>query len=270
MLPIESDEMAKLLEELNVMKNALAQLLEEREFMIVYDAVRIEADYMKKIGHEEFAIYRLDIKLKKLKRKIEIIKSLIRRKEPIDLAKIDAQIEEEFSKEKQETHERQEHMEYLEEEETKEKLSKAKSMTLKELYYKLAKKLHPDINPNVTEKELALWHRVQTAYNNADIEEMILLYEIYEKTLGLETELNTKEEILKRIEKIRGLIKDTLAQIADMKQNFPFNVEQQLNDEDWLFSKKAVNRELKRQLNEEYSIAQDLLRMMLSSVGMIY
>lgn len=270
MLPIETDEIKKLLEELNAMKNVLAQLLEEKEYMIVYESLRIEADYMNKIGHEEYQIYQFDLKLKRLNRKIEIIRELISAKQPIDMIKIDAQIESEFAQEKKENSKREDRICFLSEEENKAKLSKEKTKTLKEMYYQFAKKLHPDINPNITENELALWHKVQEAYINGDIEQMSLLYEIYEKELEHEIIFDQKEDIQKRIEKIRDMIMQTLEQIAEIKQSFPFTFEEKLKDNDWLFGKAAVNRELMRQLKEEYSIGQDTLRMMLSSVGILY
>lgn len=270
MLPIETDEMKKLLEELNAMKNVLAKLLEEKEYMAVYESLRLEAEYMNKIGHAEYEIYQLDLKLKQLNRKIEIVRELILNKQPIDMEKIDAQIELEFAQDKNENKKREDQMCFLSEEENRAKLSKEKTKTLKEIYYLLAKRLHPDINPSITESELALWHKVQAAYVNRDIEEMNLLYEIYEKTLGMEMLPDQKEDIEKHIEKIREMIRQTLEQIADIKQSFPFTFEEKLKDDDWLFGKAAVNRELMRQLKEEYSIGQNTLRVMLNSVGIMY
>ncbi|MFA0815223.1 MAG: J domain-containing protein [Anaerofustis sp.] len=271
MLPINTDQFAELIKELNAMKNALAQLLAEKEYMLVYDTVRLEAEYMEKVGHLEYTIFHLDLKLKKLLRKIEIVRSKIAGNEPINLKMIDEQIEREFSQEKKEESKRSDHMCFVEEENKKQKkLSKENQKTLKEMYYKLAKKLHPDINPDITEQELALWHRVQRAYENRDLEEMTMLYEMYEQVLELESELTEREEIVKRIEKIRELIKQTLADIAAIKTTFPFTFEEKLRDEDWLFGKNAINNQLYRQLKQEYGIHYEQLRMMLSSVGILY
>lgn len=270
-LPMNTDQFAELMKELNAMKNALAQLLAEKEYMLVYDTVRLEAEYMEKVGHLEYTIFHLDLKLKKLLRKIEIVRSKIAGNEAIDLKQIDAQIEWEFSKSKEEDKKRSEHMCFVEEENKKQKkLSKENQKTLKEMYYKLAKKLHPDINPDITEQELALWHRVQRAYENRDLEEMTMLYEMYEQVLELESELTEREEIVKRIEKIRELIHLTLADIAAIKTTFPFTFEEKLKDDDWLFGKNAINNQLHRQLKEEYSMNYELLRTMLASVGILY
>ncbi len=271
MLPMNTDQLAELLKELGAMKNALAQLLAEKEYMLIYDTVRLESEYMEKVGHLEYTIFHLDLKLKKLLRKIEIVRSKIAGNEPIDLSIIDAQIEREFAEDKKEDKKRSDHMSFVEEEDKKQKkLSKEHAKTLKEMYYKLAKKLHPDINPDITEQELALWHRVQRAYENRDLEEMTMLYEMYEQVLELESELTQREEIIKRIEKIRVLMTQTLADIAAIKTTFPFTFEQKLKDEDWLFAKNAINHQLHRQLKEEYGSQYELLRTMLSSVGILY
>lgn len=271
MLPIESDQISKLLEELNELTNQLAKLLADKEFLLVDELVSLEAEYMNKVGHLEFEVFRFDTKLKKLNRKIEIVREKIANDEPIDLKKIDEQIEKEFSQEKEEEQKYDERMEYITEEEEKEaNLSEEAAKSLKEMYYLLAKKLHPDINPNVTEKEIAIWHRVQTAYENKDIEEMTMLFELYEEMLDIEIDLTKKEEIEKRIEKIRALIQQTLMQLAEIQAQFPFTHKQDLKDPDWVFSKTAVNKELLRQLKEEYNMGTELLRVMLSSVGIKY
>ena len=66
------------------------------------------------------------------------------------------------------------------------------------------------------------------------------------------------------------MIKEVLAQIAEMKQSFPFNIEMELQDDDWLFSKAAMNKNSKDSLMRNIHSGQDMLRMMLSSVGIMY
>jgi hypothetical protein len=269
MLPIEADETSKLLEELKVMKNNLAQLLEERDHLIFFETDRLAAEYMEKIGHLEYAVFQLDVKLKKLKRKIENVRMKIEKGEPIDLAAIDRQIEAEFSHAHKQEKQYRDRMEYIEEEKQAHHLSEENAKTLKEMYYALVKKLHPDLNPDLTEAQLALWHRVQKAYEEKDLEEMTKLFELYDDMLDILPEQTDREEIRKRIERTKQLIHQTLEQITEIRSAFPFTFEQELKDEYWLFEKTAVNRELQRQLTEEYALSQKLLQMMLTDVGIV-
>ena len=49
----------------------------------------------------------------------------------------------------------------------------------KELYRKIVKKLHPDMNPDVTEHELELFHRATKAYEEGDIMTLQAIYECF-------------------------------------------------------------------------------------------
>jgi hypothetical protein len=51
-----------------------------------------------------------------------------------------------------------------------ERTTKAQSQTLKELYRKLARRLHPDNGRTITPRETELWHKTQTAYEHGQIE----------------------------------------------------------------------------------------------------
>lgn len=266
MEPTDAQEIAKLYIELRERKNALARLLEAKESMLRYEAVRLEADYMNKVGNEENEIAELELKLNRAHRKIEIIRDLIENKEKIDIETIDAQIDLEFLL-NEEDRKFAENMYDLSGGTMQEDFPEEKINRFKEMYHDFAKNLHPDINPNLTESELNLWHKVQDVYRNRDIEEMETLYELYQKTFDTEEDL--KKDIQNRIEKIRDLTHKTFVKIADIEQSFPFTFEEQLNDDEWLLDKTALNQKIKKQLMEDYSFTQHLLNMMLKSAGII-
>ncbi len=258
MEPSNAQELAKLYAELKTRKDALARLMETKALMLGYDAVRLKADYMNKVGNEENEIAELELKLKRAGRKIEIIRDLMEHKQKVDMETIDAQIYLEFLL-NEEDQKFAENIYVLFEEKIQEDPSEENR--LKEMYYDFAKNLHPDINPDLAESELNLWHKVQSAYQNKDIEEMEALYELYRTTFDMEEDL--KQDIQKRIEKIRNLTHQTFMKIANIEQSFPFTIEEHLNDDEWLFDKIEFNQKMKKQLLEDYSFTQYLLSMML-------
>lgn len=262
MEPTNAQELAKLYAELKTRKDALARLMQTKELMLGYEAVRLKADYMNKVGNEENEIAELELKLKRAARKIEIIRDLMEHKQKVDMETIDAQIDLEFLL-NEEDQKFAENIYVLFEEKNQEDPSDENR--LKEMYYDFAKNLHPDINSDLAESKLSLWHKVQNAYQNRDIEEMEALYELYQTTFDTEEDL--KQDIQKRIEKIRDLTHQTFMKIADIEQSFPFIYEEQLHDDKWLFDKMTFNQELKKQLSDDYSFTQYLLSMLLKGAG---
>ena len=264
--PNEPEELAKLNEELDARENALAQLLEQKEFMLDYELFRLEADYMYKVGNEEYEISQIESVLKRNKQKIKLIREQIENKEPVDMEKINAQIEWIFALDDQEGLKKEKW--YLSDDEERPTISDENFKKLKGMYYNFAKRLHPDLNHNLTQRELNIWHRVQSAYEKRSIDEMNLLYALYEKTLGIQKALTQKDDIQKRIDKIHDLMHQTFAQIAGIEQSFPFTFEEHLSDEQWIKDKAEINQRIKNQLIEEYSITYELISILLNSVGM--
>jgi len=256
MEPSEAIELARLLEELDTRKNALTKLLDQKDFMLVYEAVRLEVIYMNKVGNQEYETALLASKLKRIRKKIAIIRELKENKEAVDLQKIDAQIEWFFAQDAADEHTESESVLFTED----------KFKYFKEIYYRFAKKLHPDLNPSVNEDALNLWHRVRNAYENKDAEEMELLYELYENTPEIKKELVTIEIISQRIDKMKDLTHYAFKRIADIEKSFPFTVEELIRDEDWIAEKIEVSKELRRQLEEQYTAAQNELSVLLKMV----
>lgn len=53
----------------------------------------------------------------------------------------------------------------------------AESREFRQLYLRLVKRLHPDINPGLGDRERLFWRRVQEAYSAGDIEELRSLWQ---------------------------------------------------------------------------------------------
>ena len=95
---------------------------------------------------------------------------------------------------------------------------------IKELYRRIVKILHPDVNPDITEHEKDLLNKANLAYRDGDLE---ALETIYDEICGEEgPEIPESEEgiaeLLSRIEKLKTKIAELRKEIDEIKESFPY------------------------------------------------
>lgn len=128
-----------------------------------------------------------------------------------------------------------------------------RSGELRKLYRELAKQLHPDVNNNLTQEQIQLWHLVKEAYENGDLEKLKAMKLVYEKELSATSQAVkalTPEELTLRLQVLKEGIKVLQEQILHIKSQFPFTVEQQIKDEEWVAAETAKLQEELKQLND--------------------
>jgi regulator of replication initiation timing len=121
-------------------------------------------------------------------------------------------------------------------------ISEEETQKLKEIFRVLCKRLHPDLNPNQTEEEKELFIKVKAAYDLHRLGELqdILLYlddSNKEKLL-----LISSIEKAERIKHLENQIISLKSKIDQLKQNFPFSIEELILDEDYIVRKKEELR----------------------------
>lgn len=107
------------------------------------------------------------------------------------------------------------------------------SQKIKEIYRRIVKKLHPDINPDITEYEKELFYATQEAYKNGNLERLEEIYaEIMDSNEFQSTEnpeddvkqlRELKERLLKKLHDIEEEIKIT-------KTSFPYSAKAMLEN----------------------------------------
>ena len=105
------------------------------------------------------------------------------------------------------------------------------SSSLKELYRKLAKDLHPDFHPHLSEREKDLWHSVQNAYKSGNLEKLETLNALFHVSSGrpdLETSLGKLKELFADL---KLGIKAIQREIRDSRK-----------EPSWNFLKKLANK----------------------------
>ena len=112
----------------------------------------------------------------------------------------------------------------------------------KELFRKIVKKLHPDINPDITEHEKELFDKAVKAYKDGDL---ATLQEIYDEVFGGDsTVFNEKElsydELTALRDKLKGRIQELSQEIQNIKSAFPYREKDFLDDAEAVANRRTA------------------------------
>jgi len=136
-------------------------------------------------------------------------------------------------------------------------MSQEESKQLQSLYRELVKTLHPDVNENQTEKYKLLWNQTQQAYLNGDIEELKTIKLLLDNTnndsddnfqvngtihpsLSTDTTYKTLiEKLDKNIQLVKEKIFNIMEYVKKIKNEFPFTIEDKIEDEKWVNKKNS-------------------------------
>lgn len=128
----------------------------------------------------------------------------------------------------------------------------------KSLYRKIIKKLHPDVNPDITEHEKELFYKAVRAYQEGDV---VTLQEIYDEIFSAqetpEKELSM-EELATLREKLKKNIRSLQAEIAAIKRTFPYTIKAYLDDAEAV---KQKREELETLISQNEKTLERLTRM---------
>lgn len=225
-------EQTKLEDEYHILKDQYVQYLTDREILLQCGKPQLEALYMVKIGERQYELMQLQLEVKQLKRNIELSIIQLNHNQTIDWIKIEKQVQSEFKAEKERILQEANRIEQanflLANLETTENTAELRS-----LYRRLAKILHPDLNPNINQQQIELWYAVQDAYQLGNLTALRSLEIITIDIADKEVILNNSF-LLSKIELMRKGIQKLLDEIEYIKQQFPFSIEKQLNDDLWV------------------------------------
>ncbi len=180
-----------LAQEVESAQNALLTRIEQLDTMRYVEAPKLRNEYMVKIGTTEDEVLNAELDAKMLQRKLELIQIKCNRREPIDMAEIDQQIEAE----------RQALLVQAETDDAASQrlpqLTEEQQAELQELYHKIVEGFHPQVHPNLTDTEKALYEKAVDAYRNRNLAALKLIDEILFKdgiAFALKTTLSVVEE----------------------------------------------------------------------------
>lgn len=239
--------------EVTSLKDQISQLIFQYDNLMSHVGPEIERQYVLEFGIFEYELYNLELKIDKLKRKLQLIQIEINHGNSIDLDKIEKILDEEFEEYEKQVQAQIDEIKSLEEN-TPEKLSESDTKKLKKLYRMLVKKLHPDLNPNQTFFELNLFYRAVYCFEHGDLKGLESVAAILPENAGEETT---------QIEDLKRLVQEYGDKIMDLKKKYPFNKKELLEDEESGQKYKDMLKELiedrKRDIVELKNKINDLI-----------
>lgn len=208
--------------EVTKLKEQLTQLIFEYDNLFSHVCPEIERRYVLEFGIFEYRLYELELKIDKLKRKLQLIQIEINHENEIDLDKIEERLNEEFEEYEKQVQSQIDEIKFLKENDP-DMLSESDSKKLKKLYRMLIKKLHPDLNPNQTFFELNLFYRAVYCFENADLKGLESVAAILPEEAG---------EEISDIDELKELVGDYEDKIFKLKNDYPYNKKELLDNDE--------------------------------------
>jgi hypothetical protein len=252
--------------EIRALKQDLAALILEQHELEFHARKNIEAEYMLKIGSLEYKAFELSCKVLRLTRKYELISAAIASRELIELSRIDAQLVTEFNARNEKLSESTGRVKAaLERRFSGNMLSEAAAAELRQLYPVLLKKLHPDLHPVQNEKTANLFSAAVEAYRNADLPALrALSASVEDRKELMDAPVGSMDNLLSTKERLRGMIGTLQEAIGAVKNSYPCNQKELLDDDERLRERTGA---IIRRITEYRKTCDDLEKRMAELLG---
>lgn len=232
---IEFPDIKKLKEKIRFLRRELEDLYPEKEHLVGVICENIQRDYTLVFGSLEYKLYEAYCEYLRLRRKRDLIQAKKNRGEKPDMEAIESRLDEEFREYKRRLEEQMEEVNEAIEKSKLKLLPEEEQKELKKLYKAIVKRLHPDLNPSITEGEKELFYNATESYKLGDLNTLRIIYDLTVK--GEEEELSLPNDSLaKEVERLEKTVETIREEIERIKSNPPYTLKIYLEDE----RKKAV------------------------------
>ena len=204
-------------EKITKLKKILADLVYEKDNLQFVICENIKTQYMLNFGSLEYNLYKAYCKYLRLRRKKEMSQAKKNRQESIDIETIEKDLDDEFTEYKKVLDGKISDMKEALKRSEMDFLTGEEEILIKSLYKKIVKKIHPDINPAITEEEKEFFYKATDAYKNGELMTLQIIYDIVisnedpdKEALSdkaLKDEVKRLEELIGKIQKDIDLIK---------------------------------------------------------------
>lgn len=236
-LPANTKENEALSQQLEQLRKTFLDLYTTHNYMVDNHSAVLTSLYLQKLGHLQLELLKQQAEAARLKLKMKLIQAAINRDENPDLQAIEdqvqAQMETWYAKIREQAAAIDQANQIL-----SHLLPEEDAKKLKEIFRLLCKRLHPDLNPNQSEKEKDLFIKVKAAYDLKLLHELqkILLYlDNTDEEKPPPADIDEKRTQIKQLEENIRILEDKINQL---KQSFPFNIEHLIYDDEYIAHRK--------------------------------
>jgi len=254
-------ENAALNERLQELHISFTQTYIQHKTMVEDESPILTSVYLDKLGGLQLTLLEHQTELSRIKMKISLIQAAINRNEKPDWGAINQEIEKRLEKYYKQIAEQSQAVDSAQKV-LSSLLSEEDAKKLKEVFYVLCRRLHPDVNPGQTEERKDLFIKVKAAYDLQNLQELqsILLY--LDEGISSDILTHSSDEKRRRIDQLEKNISELKDKMNKLEQTFPFNTKSLLYDEEQLAKRR---REIQNEIDaavaeiEKQQVILDLL-----------
>jgi len=229
---IQHPKYTALLNELRCLQDELAHALGELDHLLTAVRPYLLALYQQTIGAAELDALRIHCKAEWMRRFAERIRAARNRAEPILIEHIEAALHTEMESFWSGLHDAAAKVDAAQH--LLGNLMQPKdAQAFRSLYYRLVKRLHPDVNPDVGPREKLLWQRVQQAYQDRDMQALEVVWQSIE-TMPEPTAPGVMDTLQDRITRLLDQLQRVQQRMDSLAAESPFDLREKLEDKDWV------------------------------------
>lgn len=237
---IEFSSYSELKKEIEQLRIELSMKILEHDELKYVTCKNIETAYILSFGALEAKVYQEEIQWRRLRRKLELLIAARNRRKSIKEEDIERQLDEEFNSFEAIFDEYFKNIDKALERASAETLSKEESKKLKKLYRTIVKRLHPDLNPNITASQRDLFFKAVEAFENGWLAVLEFIAEAVD--VGFEED-DLDKSPLKERDRLKAMIEKIDVDISEIKSNYPYRFKEILDDEDAMVQHRKMLEE---------------------------
>lgn len=243
---VEFPDTKNLKEKIKTLRENLEELLIEKDNLESIVCENIKTKYTILFGGLEYRLYTAYCEYLRLRRKKDMIQAKKNREEKINIKAIEADLDNEFIEYKRKLDEKISEVNNALERSKLKALSKDETNEMKKLYRVIVKKLHPDLNPKITEAEKELFYRATECHKHGDLTAIRIIFEIVgSEEVKDETTTSPTDSLEKEATRLETLVKSVQKDIEKIKSTEPYIWQVYLYDEN---KKNEKLNELEREI----------------------
>lgn len=238
---IVTPENAALNEQLKELHIKFTTAYVEHKSMVEDESPILTSLYLEQLGGLQLKLLEHQTELSRVKMTIAMIQAALNRNERPDWDAINAELEkrlEEYYKRIAEQSQAVDSAQSV----LSSLLSKEESKKLKEIFYVLCKKLHPDVNPNQSQDDKDLFIKVKAAYDLQNVSELQRILLFLEEGGNADLLTHSPDEKHRRIEQLEKNIADLHQKMRQLEEAFPFTMKSLLYDDALLKTRQEATQ----------------------------